>query len=119
MKKDSSDTAAQDKRSIPRRTKLQNYRVEIQLVGQPIYQFRVKDVSTKGAGILIKNDSGFLNLIKVGQIVNVDFISPEGTEPSGFHKSKIEHITEGNRAGIKGHLLVGILILEKIDQPDW
>ena len=119
MKKDSPDTTAQEKRAIPRRTKLQNYRVEIQLVGQPIYQFRVKDVSTNGAGILIKNDSGFLNLIKVGQVVNVDFMSPEGTNPSGLHKSRIEHITEGNKAGIKGHLLVGISILEKIDQPDW
>ena len=37
-------------------------RVEIQLVGQPIYQFRVKDVSTKGAGILIKNDYCFAEI---------------------------------------------------------
>ena len=119
MHKDSHDTAAQERRFEPRRTKLRNYRVEIQLLGQPIYQFRVKDVSKKGAGILIKNDSGFLDMIEVGQIVNADFISPDGTDPSGLYESKIEHITEGSKAGIKGHLLVGLLILEKIDQPDW
>ena len=119
MQKDPPDTTAQEKRAVPRRTKLTNYRVEIQLVGQPIYQFRVKDVSTKGAGILIKDDSGFLRMIEVGQIVNADFISPEGSEPSGMYKTRIEHITKPDKSGVKGHRLLGILILEKIDQPDW
>ena len=119
MREDPTDKNTHEKRAEPRRTKLRNYRVEIQLIGQPIYQFRVKDVSKKGAGILIKNDSGFLDMIEVGQIVKADFISPDGTEPSGLYKSQIEHLTEGNKAGIKGHLLVGISILEKIDQPDW
>ena len=118
MREDPPDKNTHEKRAEPRRTKLRNYRVEIQLIGQPIYQFRVKDVSKKGAGILIKNVSGFLDMIEVGQIVKADFISPDGTEPFGLHESQIEHITEGNKAGIKGHLLVGILILKKIDQPD-
>jgi hypothetical protein len=118
MHKDSPDTTAQERRAEPRRTKLRNYRVEIKLVGQPIYQFRVKDVSTKGAGILIKDDSAFISVIEVGQIVNVNFISPKGTAPCGMHKAQIKHITKPDKAGVKGHRLVGVLILEKIDQAE-
>jgi hypothetical protein len=50
------------------------------LVGEPIYQFRVINVSTKGAGILIQDDSAFLNMIEVGQIVDVNCI---GSKESG------------------------------------
>ena len=115
MQKKSPVTRAQEKRAEPRRTELRNYRVEIQLIGQPIYQFRVNNVSTKGAGILIKDDSAFISMIEVGQILTVNFISPKGTAPSGIYKSQIEHITTPDKSGVKGHQLVGILILEKID----
>jgi hypothetical protein len=119
MHKDSPDTPARERRAEPRRTKLRNYRAEIKLAGQPIYQFRVRDVSTKGAGILIKDDSNFLSMIEVGQIINVNFISPQGTAPCGMHKAQVKHLSKPDKAEIKGHRLVGILILEKIDQPDW
>ena len=119
MHKDSHDTAAQERRSEPRRTKLRNYRVEIKLAGQPIYQFRVRDVSTKGAGILIKDDSEFISLIEVGQIVNVNFISPKGTAPSGMYKAQIKHLSKPDKAEVRGHTLVGVSVLEKMDQQDW
>jgi hypothetical protein len=114
MHKGTSEYSTVDKRSEPRRTKLRNYRIEIKFVGKPIYQFRVVNVSTKGAGILIKGDSDFLKLIEVGQIVDVDFISPKGTAPSGIYKAEIKHITNLDKQEHKGHQLVGISILKKI-----
>jgi len=51
MQKNASDSITTEKRSEPRSTKLRDYRVEIKFVGEPIYQFRVTDVSTKGAGV--------------------------------------------------------------------
>ena len=104
-----------ERRAKHRRTQLRNYRVEIKLIGAPIYQFRVRDVSSDGAGILIKEDSKFLNLIEIGQIVDADFISPEGTDPTGNHKVEIRHITKPNEGKHKGHFLVGLKIIEKID----
>jgi hypothetical protein len=112
-------TSFKERRAKSRRTVIRNYRVEIKLIGAPIYQFRVLDVSTDGAGILIKEDSKFLNLIEVGQIVDADFISPEGTDPAGNYKAEIRHITEPNEGKHKGHYLVGLSILEKIDQPEY
>ena len=104
------------KRAEPRSATLRNYRIEIKLVGEPVYQFRVINVSTKGAGILIKDDPAFLNLIEVGQIVDVDFISPEGSSPSGMYTVEIKHITKLDKQERQGHRLVGISLLKKLDQ---
>ncbi len=117
MCKDSSQKIFEERRSEPRSTKIRNYRIEIKLVGEPIYQFKVKDISTKGAGLLITENSAFLKLIKVGKIIDANFISPHGSNPSGFYKTEIKHITEVNEGRYKGHRLVGILILEALNQP--
>ena len=116
MQKDLPKNIAKDKRSEPRKAKLRNYRIEIKFVGKPIYQFRVINVTAKGAGLLIKDDSAFLKMIEVGQIVEADFISPEGTAPSGIYKAEIKHITKLDNQDHQGHRLVGISILKKLDK---
>ena len=116
MHKDTTEYSTGEKRSEPRRTKLRNYRIEIKFVSKPIYQFRVINVSTKGAGLLIKDDSAFLKMIEVGQIVDVDFISPAGTAPFGLYKTEIKHITKLDKQEYKGHRLVGISILKKLNE---
>lgn len=112
---DTTNKIANEKRSEPRRAKLRNYRIEIKLVGEPIYQFRVINVTTKGAGLLIKDDSAFLQMIEVGQIVEADFISPEGTAPSGLYEAEIKHITKLDMQEYRGHRLLGLSILKKVD----
>ena len=115
MQKDSPKNITKEKRADARSTELRNYRIEIKFVGEPIYQFRVINVSTKGAGLLIKDDSAFLKMIEVGQIVDADFISPEGSDPSGLYKAEIKHIAKLDMQEHKGHRLVGISILKKLD----
>jgi len=115
MQKDLPKNSAKDKRSEPRKAKLRNYRIEIKFVGNPIYQFRVINVTAKSAGLLIKDDSAFLKMIEVGQIVEADFISPEGTAPSGIYKAEIKHITKLDNQDHQGHRLVGLSILKKLD----
>ena len=115
MLKDSTNKTFQEKRAYPRRNQLRNYRIEIKLIGVPIYQFRVSNVSFNGAGILIKEDSDFLNMIEVGQVVDADFISPNGTDPVGLYRVEIKHITKPSKGNNKGHCLVGLSILEKTD----
>jgi len=115
MQKDLPKNIAKDKRSEPRKAKLRNYRIEIKFVGKPIYQFRVINVTAKGAGLLIKDDSAFLKMIEVGQIVEADFISPEGTAPSGIYKAEIKHITKLDNQDHQAHRLVGLSILKKLD----
>ncbi len=114
MKKVLKEKIAKEKRSEPRRAKLRDHRIEIKFAGNPIYQFRVIDVTAKGAGILIKDDSAFLNMIEKGQIVDVNFISPQGSKPSGRYSAKIKHITSPNKQEHNGHRLVGISIVKKL-----
>ena len=115
MQKDLKEKISKEKRTQARRTQLRNYRVEIKLVGEPIYQFRVTDVSSKGAGILIKEDSDFLGMIEINQTVDVEFISPKGATPSGDYKAEIKHITTSAKGKNEGHRLVGRSVLQKID----
>jgi hypothetical protein len=115
MQKYSSKNFTIDNMIEPRRSKLRNYRIEIKFVGKPIYQFRVINVTTKGASLLIKDDSAFLKMIEVGQIVNANFISPAGTAPSGLFKAEIKHITKIDNKKHKGHRLVGLSIIQMLD----
>ena len=103
------------KRTEPRTENIRNWRVEIKLEVEPIYQFRVKNVSTKGAGILVEDDPTFLDMIEAGQVVEVNFISPEGSNSSGTYCAEIKHITKLSREERKGQRLVGISILKKLD----
>ena len=118
MKIDPEVKRTKERRVDPRRITLRNYRIEIKLIGEPIYQFRVTNVSSNGAGILVKEDSNFLNLIEVGQIVDADFISPDGTQPAGNFRAELIHITRPNNGINEGHLLVGLSILEKIKHSE-
>ena len=115
MQGDSKKYVAKEARSEPRRVKLRNYRIEIKFVGKPIYQFRIINVTATGAGLLIKDDSAFLKMIEVGQIVEADFISPEGRAPSGLYEAEIKHITKLDEQEHRGHHLVGLSILKKVD----
>lgn len=101
-----------EKRREARRAKLRSHRVEIKLAGHPLYQFKVTDVSTEGAGLLINANSRFLKVIAVGQIVDADFISPGGEKPAGLYQAEIRHITEVENGPYKGLKRVGILIME-------
>ncbi|MBL0715370.1 MAG: PilZ domain-containing protein [Desulfosarcina sp.] len=115
MSKNSSEGTLKEKRVEPRSTKPKNYRIEIKLVGEPMYQFKVTDVSTTGAGLLINKNSRFLKIIAVGQILDVNFISPQDSNPSGMYKVEIRHITKMDKGRYRGLQRVGILIQESLN----
>ena len=116
MQKVLTEKIAKEKRSEHRPATSKEYRVEIKFVGEPIYQFRLGNVTNEGASILIKDDSAFLNMIEVGQIADATFLSPKGSNPSGIYKIQIKHISAPSKQEHKGHRLVGISIVEKFGQ---
>jgi len=104
-----------DRRIEPRVTKLSNHRVEFKFTGVPVYQLIVRDLSATGAGIVARTDSKILNMIRIGQELNVKLISFAGaTGPSGHYRSRIEHISELKEGRFRGHMVIGISILNKI-----
>jgi hypothetical protein len=113
MRKDSPADHSKEKRAETRTDTLRRHRVEIKFVGEPIYQFKVTDVSRQGAGILVNANSRFLKNIKPGQIFDANFISPRGAQPSGMFRTEIKHITDMETGRYKGHKMIGIRILER------
>ena len=103
-----------EKRVEPRTNSLTDHRAELKFPGVPVYQFKVRDISEHGAGVVVRADSDFLKMIQVGQNVKVNLLAPGGPERSGHFKSRIEHISELEKGRFKGHLAVGISFHEKI-----
>ena len=51
-----------ERRCEPRATELSNQRAEFKLTYVPVYQFKVRDLSAKGAGIVVRADSNVLGM---------------------------------------------------------
>ena len=116
MHKDKTKNITDEKRSEHRTATSGDYRMEIKFVGEPIYQFRLINVTNEGASILIRDDSAFLNMIEVGQIADATFISPKDSNFSGIYTIQVKHISKLEEKRYRGHRLTGISLLKKLDQ---
>jgi hypothetical protein len=103
-----------DRRHEPRTTEVSNHRTELKFAGVPTYQFKMHDLSAKGAGFLVRTDSNFLNMIQVGRRLEVRLITfAQAKGPSGRYQSRIEHISEIKEGRFRGHMVVGLSLLDK------
>ena len=101
-----------NRRNRSRSKELSNPMVVISLSGGPLYQLKVRDLSYQGAGILVRADSIFLRKIEIGRELKVRVVLPRGYKgPTGFYRSRVEHITEIQEGPFKGHLIVGLSFL--------
>ena len=104
-----------ERRAAPRYPALSEQMVEFNIPSALVYQLKCQDISERGAGIVVKPDSKFLDLIKVDQPLKVKLLSPGGSQASqGIYQIRIAHITESKDGRFKGHVVVGIELLQKI-----
>ena len=109
MKKVEKKTA--ESRSEPRTVPDQFDSVEFSISKQdPIFQFRVRDVSPSGIGILIKSGSKALDYLKVGQVIDMKYNPEDSNGLSDEMKTEIRHITYLEDGRYRGQYLVGLLI---------
>jgi hypothetical protein len=90
--------------------------VEIRLSGSPTFLLKIRDTADEGVGIVVRPDSGLLEMVEVGQELEFRLNSPTDDvckRPSGPYRSNIEHITEIRKGPFKGHVLVGLAILNE------
>ena len=64
-----------ERRSENRQSAKDCYRAELRLVGVPVHEVKLKDLSSKGACILFKDSSSLLNHLQVRQTVMVKFFT--------------------------------------------
>lgn len=105
-----------ERRAMDRAVRLSNHRAEFKFPGVPVYQLKVRDLSEKGAGVVVKAGSNFLTLIEIGQEMNMKLLSPaESAIPTGQYLSRVQHISALEGGRFKGHLVVGMSMLKKIN----
>lgn len=104
-----------EKRSEPRKIVDDYYSVEFSISRQlPVYQFRVRDMSPWGLGILVKDDSPVLNRLAAGDVVEMKYNPADRKGFAELLRTEIRHITRLDQGRFKGHYLVGLRILERI-----
>ena len=114
MKTTSYNDTQQDRRPESRTLLDLYYSVEFRLeeTGN-VYQFKLRDMSSKGLGILVNKDSAVLKYLKVGDTLDMHYIPPESAGSSESVKTQIAHITQKDEEPFKGHFLIGLLITER------
>ena len=116
MKSDVFSNDPLEKRATPR-TIIDQYRsVEFSPSRiEPVYQFRIRDISSSGTGILIKEESAVLKHMKVGDILNMKYNPMNSSDSPQYLNTEIIHITKIDDGQYRGNCLVGLLVLEKQD----
>jgi len=106
-----------EKRTKPRYPALSEHMVEFAFPSAPVYQLKAKDISETGIGVIVKPDSNFLNLIEIGQEMNVKLLAPqESRHMQGIYKAKIVHITALEEGKFKGHKLVALELISQVSR---
>jgi hypothetical protein len=104
-----------ERRIKPRHPAMSEHMVEFAFPGVPVYQLKAKDISETGIGVIVRPDSKFLNLIQIGQEMNVKLLSPkESRHMQGTYRAKIAHITTLEEGKFKSHKLVALELISKI-----
>ena len=91
--------------------------MEFNIPGVLAYQLKLQDISQTGAGVIVKPDSKFLDLVQVNQHFTVKLMSPRDSQlAQGIYQVRIAHITESKEGRFKGHMVIGIELLKKISE---
>lgn len=110
-------------RKVDRRTESRNaldpfYSVELTVEGAHArYQFKLRNISTKGLCIVVREDSAVLEKLDVGDGYQVKLYRDSDPNAVKNASAKIRHITRQTEGRYQGHYLVG-LSLESSLEPE-
>jgi hypothetical protein len=90
--------------------------VEIDL-GRPIpaFQLKLRDISGRGSCILVQENSSILNHLMIGQNLKMKYWTDSITNPEGYFRAKVIHISKPDEEQFKNHYSIGLSIQEKHD----
>lgn len=88
------------------------YSAEFLVNGLEVFhQVKIWEKAPKAVSVLVKENSGILHLLKVGDTLNVKYYSIQSAYLSDWQKTAVRHITWNDQGKLKGHYLVGLEIL--------
>lgn len=95
----------------------QYHSVEVELAGMIYpYQFKIRNNPSSSMCFLIKENSDILPRLKVGDILELKYYSAGSTHVSEPRKTVIREITKDDQGPFKGHYLVGLEIVEGLQE---
>jgi hypothetical protein len=104
-----------ERRVKARHPAMSEHMVEFAFPGTPVYQLKVKDISETGIGVIVRPDSKFLTLIRIGQEMKVKLLSPQDAKPmQGIYEARVAHITDLEEGKFRGHKLMALELISKI-----
>ena len=113
MRDDFGKNGCIERRSEPRKMIDKYFRVEFSKSGLThFYNFKLRDISSKGMCILVKEGSDVLKSLKVGDILDMKYYTEEHSSQPNQLKTTIKYITKDHKERFKGHCLVGLSIIE-------
>jgi hypothetical protein len=80
-------------------------------IGFPSYQFKVKDISSKGTCLLVTENSSILNELSIGDQLDIQYHYNDGSRSPEFLRAEVIHITKAEQNPLRGHYLIGIRII--------
>jgi hypothetical protein len=102
-------------RRIAQRYALTDHMIIFKFPAVPVYQLKLQDVSQTGGGVIVRPDSKLLTLVQIDQELKAKLLSPRDSQlAQGIYQVRIAHITESKEGRFKGHMVVGIALLQKI-----
>ena len=108
-KQDQKERRAHD-RTLPDRF----YSVEFLLKATGnVHQFKLRDISSHGLAILLREDSEVLQFLEVGQELDMQYNPPRGVEPAEVFKTRIRHITSKAQGAPDRHVVIGLEIITR------
>ena len=114
MKQTENGKKGQDKRSEPRKILDQYFSIEFSISKMlPVHQFKIRDLSPSGIGILVNESSAVLDHLEAGSVLEMKYNPKDLSDLPEYLKTEICHITKVEEGKYKGHYLVGMLILER------
>lgn len=102
-----------NRRSETRRVADEFHSVEVSISGMaPAYVYKLRDISSMGMSVVVKEGSDLLNLIEIGDILDMKFNPNEASDPVEYFKTEIRHITKDAQGRFRDHFIVGLSVLE-------
>ncbi len=104
----------EEKKTEPKNQPDQYFSVEISNSRTDFpYQFKLWKIASTPMCILVKEDSGILPCLKMGNRLNMKYHARDSVYPTEFRETAIRDINKNDQGRFKGHYLVHLEILEE------
>jgi len=76
------------------------------------YQFKLRDISPRGIGILVKETSKVIENTHVGDVLDMNYYPKKEMKLPVAMKTQVKHITRHQEGRYKGNYIMGLFVLK-------